>query len=60
MGMQTARILGIHDGQPREPGSAGASGPMERRWTSAIFEDPVQGPVWLSRSNLQGDAQMHL
>ncbi len=60
MGTQIARVLSIHVGGPRELGTDGAADPMERRWTSGIFKDPVHGPVWLGRTNLRGDAQADL
>src|SRR5512142_1944575 len=29
-------------------------------WSSAIFKQPVQGPVWLCKTNLEGDRQADL
>ncbi|MFL6560022.1 MAG: MOSC domain-containing protein, partial [Bacillus sp. (in: firmicutes)] len=31
--------------------------PMEREWTSAIFKEPVQGPIWVEKTGLTGDGQ---
>ncbi|WP_338871727.1 MOSC domain-containing protein [Myxococcus stipitatus] len=60
MQTQTPRILSLHVGQPREMGTPGAADPLERPWTSGIFKEPVQGPVWLSRTGLAGDGQADL
>ncbi|WP_044282700.1 MOSC domain-containing protein [Myxococcus stipitatus] len=60
METQTPRILSLHIGQPRELGTPGAANPLERPWTSGIFKEPVQGPVWLSRTGLAGDGQADL
>jgi MOSC domain-containing protein YiiM len=54
------RILSLRVGVPRELGTAGAASPLERPWTSAIFKEPVPGPVWLSRTGLAGDGQADL
>ncbi|WIG94500.1 MOSC domain-containing protein [Myxococcus sp. SDU36] len=51
------RLLSLRVGMPRELGVAGATSPLERPWTSAIFKEPVTGPVWLSRTGLAGDGQ---
>lgn len=32
----------------------------DRAWESGIFKQPVEGPVWLGRLNLHGDAQADL
>lgn len=29
-------------------------------WTTAIFKHPIQGPIWLGRTNLEGDGQADL
>lgn len=33
---------------------------MDREWTSAIFKDPVTGPVWVGDTGLAGDGQADL
>lgn len=30
---------------------------MDRPWTTGFFKEPVEGPVWLGRTNLAGDGQ---
>ena len=47
-------------GLPKTVGYKGAKNPMEREWTSAIFKDPVQGPVWVGKTGLTGDGQWDL
>jgi MOSC domain-containing protein YiiM len=42
---------------PREHGQAGAERAMDRPWTTAFFKEPVSGPVFLARTNLDGDRQ---
>ncbi|MBV7506649.1 MOSC domain-containing protein [Bacillus sp. sid0103] len=44
-------------GMPKTVGSKEAKNPMEREWTSAIFKEPVQEPVWVGRTGLTGDGQ---
>lgn len=44
-------LLSIHVGMPRT-----MTGP-EGEWTSAIYKDPVTGPVRLTKLNLDGDQQ---
>ncbi|MEH7072955.1 MOSC domain-containing protein [Neobacillus drentensis] len=44
-------------GLPKTVGLKEAKNPMEREWTSAIFKEPVQGPVWVGKTGLAGDGQ---
>ncbi|MBZ4420728.1 MOSC domain-containing protein [Myxococcus sp. RHSTA-1-4] len=60
MSTTASRILSLRVGLPRELGTAGAAHPMERPWTSAIFKEPISGPVWLSRTGFAGDGQADL
>jgi MOSC domain-containing protein YiiM len=53
------RIESIQTGQARTLGSDGAPDPLDRRWTSAIWKEPVQGRVWLGREGLTGDVQVY-
>jgi MOSC domain-containing protein YiiM len=53
----SATLLSIQVGQPRQMGTPGATEPMQRPWVSAIFKAPLSGPVWLGRTQLEGDAQ---
>ncbi|MGH2369464.1 MAG: MOSC domain-containing protein, partial [Chloroflexota bacterium] len=56
----TPRLLSIQVGQPQTLGAEGARNPMDRRWTSGIFKQPVAGPVRLGWTNLELDAQADL
>lgn len=44
-------------GLPKTVGNNEAVRPMDREWTSAIFKEPVQGPVWVGKTGLTGDGQ---
>lgn len=50
----------IYIGMPQTFGNKDAVNPMEREWTSAIFKEPVTGPIWLGKTNLVGDGQADL
>lgn len=54
------RIASIQVGTPRDYGSEAASDPMDRPWRSAIGKEPVTGPRWVGRTNIQGDRQADL
>jgi MOSC domain-containing protein YiiM len=58
--MQSPTVISVNVGVPREHGVAGASDPMDRPWTSAIFKHPVQGEVRVGLTNLDGDGQADL
>ena len=58
--MTTPLLLSIQIGLPKHRGREDASNPMERPWLSGIFKEPVQGPIWLGRTNLVGDGQADL
>lgn len=53
-------LLSIQVGRPRRMGVEGTSDPMERPWYSSFVKEPVEGPVWLGRTNLAGDRQADL
>lgn len=44
-------------GLPQKIGVKSAENPMEREWESGIFKQPIQGPVLLTKTGLQGDGQ---
>lgn len=44
-------------GVPKTVGRKDAANIMDREWTSAIFKEPVQGAVWVSKIGLTGDDQ---
>jgi len=50
-------LLSIQVGLPRQLGVEGALDPMDRPWTTGFFKEPVEGPIWLGRTNLVGDGQ---
>jgi MOSC domain-containing protein YiiM len=50
------RLLSIQTGRPTPVGTPGASDPMEREFTSAIWKAPVAGPARVTRLGLDGDA----
>ncbi|MBD8005458.1 MOSC domain-containing protein [Bacillus norwichensis] len=50
----------IYVGQPKTVGERGAALPMDREWKSGIFKEPVEGPTWLAKTNLDGDGQADL
>jgi MOSC domain-containing protein YiiM len=53
-------LLSVQVGTPQSRGEEGATDPERRPWTSAIFKDPVAGPLWLGSTNLDGDRQADL
>lgn len=53
-------VRSIQVGLPRQAGSPRAADAMDRRWTSGIWKEAVQGPVWCGRTNLEGDGQADL
>lgn len=58
--VRTATLLSIQVTKPRSYGTEDASDPMDRSWTSGIAKQPVDGPLWLGRTNLAGDGQADL
>ena len=53
--MRSGRIIAVLVGMPRTYGTEGAADPLERPWTTALYKEPVAGPVRLGRENLSGD-----
>lgn len=51
------KLVSIQVALPREHGRADAERAMERTWSTAFFKEPVPGPVFLARTNLDGDRQ---
>ncbi|WP_042357127.1 MOSC domain-containing protein [Bacillus rubiinfantis] len=47
----------IFIGVPKTVGEQHAVNVMDREWTSAIFKEPVHGPIWVSKTGLSGDDQ---
>jgi MOSC domain-containing protein YiiM len=50
----------VFAGMPKTVGQKKAKNPMDREWTSAIFKEPVSGPVWVGKTGLTGDGQWDL
>ena len=55
MAIKAPLVLSIQVGLPKTMGTEGSANPDDAPWTSAIFKDPVEGPVWLSKTGLAGD-----
>lgn len=53
------KLISIQVSPPKTIESPNFSGGM-KTWTTGIFKDPVQGPVWMSKTNLAGDGQADL
>jgi MOSC domain-containing protein YiiM len=53
--MDVIRLVRILVGKPRDLGGDGAP-----TWRSGICKEPVDGPVWLGKTNLSGDGQADL
>ena len=49
-------LLSIQIGRPRTVGTPGANDPMQRAFTSAIWKEPVVGPIAVETLGLRGDA----
>jgi MOSC domain-containing protein YiiM len=56
----TPTLLSIQVGMPREFGGEEADDPMESPWSTGSYKEPVAGPVYLRRTNLDGDGQADL
>jgi MOSC domain-containing protein YiiM len=55
-----AELLSIQVAVPTAHSYAQPDDGVGREWTSAIFKQPVSGPVWLGSLNLDGDQQADL
>ena len=55
--MTTLTITSIRVGLPQTFGTADAEHPMDRPWTTGIYKQPIEEPVWLGETNLAGDGQ---
>jgi MOSC domain-containing protein YiiM len=53
-------LVSIQVGMPQQLGNEDASDPMDRPWSTGFFKKPVEGPVWLGRTQLDGDGQADL
>ncbi|MGG1674826.1 MOSC domain-containing protein [Neobacillus sp. NRS-1170] len=50
-------LKSVFVGFPKTVGNKEAANPMDREWTSAIFKEPVEGPIRVGTTNLTGDGQ---
>ena len=55
-----APVLSVQVGLPRTFGRDDAEDPMDRTWTTGYVKAPVEGLVWVGRTNLAGDGQADL
>ena len=58
--MKEARILSIQVGLPKTIARTEKTEIIDKTWTSGIFKAAVSGRVWLSKLNLEGDAQANI
>jgi MOSC domain-containing protein YiiM len=58
--MSAPLLVSMQLGLPRSYGQEHAADPMDRAWSTGFFKEPVDGPRWLSRTNLTGDGQADL
>lgn len=56
-GARNARLVAVCVGEPERRGVADAADPADRAWESAIWKNPVAGPVRIHRTGVDGDAQ---
>ncbi len=52
--MARSTLLSVQVGKPIEQDADNLS---DKSWQSSIFRTPVEGPVWLSKTNLEGNQQ---
>lgn len=50
-------IVSIQVGMPTQYGTEGAADEMDRAWETSFYRQPVTGPRWLGRTNLDGNRQ---
>ncbi|MFO1445606.1 MOSC domain-containing protein [Bacillus sp. Bva_UNVM-123] len=55
-----ALLKKIFVGVPKTVGSKEAKDPMDREWRSGIFKEPIQGNIWVGKTNVAGDGQADL
>jgi MOSC domain-containing protein YiiM len=58
--LRPAFLSSIQVGQPTSYGSEGAVDPHDEVWTTGFFKTPVDGPVFVGPTNLDGDGQADL
>ncbi|MEB3283538.1 MAG: MOSC domain-containing protein [Lyngbya sp.] len=58
--MSIPQLCSIQVGLPKKMGVEEATDPMERSWSTGFFKEPIQGLIWLGKTNLVGDGQADL
>lgn len=58
--MDKPYLASIQVGLPRNLGIEGAPQPMDRPWSTGFLKKPINCPVWLGKTNLDGDGQADL
>ncbi len=53
--MSQTQLLSIQVGLPQAYTNADATGSDAATWTTAFLKQPVSGPVWVGRTNIEGD-----
>jgi MOSC domain-containing protein YiiM len=55
-----ATLCSIQIGSPQDYGFEGAADPHDMPWKTGFFKTPIDGPVFVSATNLAGDGQADL
>jgi MOSC domain-containing protein YiiM len=55
--MSSVRLLSIQAGLPQSFTDTHDIGPDQRTWSTAFHKLPVRGPVWIGKTNIEGDRQ---
>jgi MOSC domain-containing protein YiiM len=58
--MSYAYLQSIQIGKPKDYGSDSAEETFDKPWTSGFFKTPIDGPIWVGKTNLTGDGQADL
>lgn len=53
-------VTQIQVGMPKKYGTEDAKNVFDKPWESAVFKEKVDGPIWVSKTNLAGDGQADL
>ncbi|MGV2829320.1 MOSC domain-containing protein [Myxosarcina sp. GI1(2024)] len=58
--INTPHLISIQVSLPINLGIEDALNPMDRPWSTGFFKKPIEGAVWLGKTNLDGDGQADL
>lgn len=58
--MRPAILSSVQVGTPRNYGFEDAVNPHDKPWTTGFFKTPIQGPAFVSSTNIAGDGQADL